>query len=93
MRKSFVVLAALSLTSVPAIAQTTDQATAAPAAPQAEAKAKPKMIKKRVCTKSEAITGSRTSGSKVCKTIEVPANTSAEAEKGHHDHSASGATN
>lgn len=92
MRKSFVVLAAFSLISVPAIAQTTDQ-TATPAAPQAEAQAKPKMVKKRVCTKSEAITGSRTSGSKVCKTIEVPAPTSAEAEKGHHDHSASGATN
>lgn len=93
MRKSFVVLAALSLTSVPAIAQTTDQATAAPAAPQAEAQAKRKIVKKRVCTKSGAVTGSRTSGSKVCKTIEVPAPTSAEADKDHHDHSSSGAAN
>ena len=93
MRKSFVVLAAFSLTGFPAIAQTTDQATAAPAAPQAEAQAKPKMVKKRVCTKSEAVTGSRTSGSKVCKTVEVPAPTSAEADKGHHDHSSSGAAN
>ena len=90
MRKSFVVLAAFSLISVPALAQTTDQTTATP---QAEAQTQPKMVKKRVCTKTEAITGSRTSGSKVCKTIEVPATASAEAEKGHHDHSSSGATN
>ena len=92
MRKSFVVLAAFSLISVPAIAQTADQTSATPS-PAPEAQAKPKMVKKRVCTKTEAITGSRTSGGKVCKTIEVPAPASAEADQGHKDHSSAGANN
>ena len=85
MRKSFVVLAAFSLAGGPALAQSTDQSTATP-----QEQAQPKMVKKRVCTKSDEETGSRTS-SKVCKTVMVPADASAEAEKGHKDHSGASA--
>ena len=95
MRSSFVGLVAFILISVPALAQGSDQTTATPpATPQAQAQAKPKMVKKRVCTQLEAVTGSRTNGrSKECKTIEVPAPATEEADKGHQDHNSTGASN
>ena len=93
MRKSFVGFVAFSLIGVPALAQGNDQATVTPpTTQQADAQAKPKMMKKRVCTMMEAVTGSRTNGrSKQCKTIEVPA--TEEADKGHGDHMSAGASN
>ena len=93
MRNSIVGFVAFSLIGVPALAQETDQKPATPPTTQ-QAEAKPKMVKKRVCTTLEAVTGSRTNGrNKECKTIEVPATASKEPEKGNQDHISAGASN
>ena len=93
MRKSIVGIVALSLIGVPAFAQASDETTAT-SSTAAQAQAKPKMVKKRVCATLEAVTGSRTNGrSKECKTILVPETASAEADKRHEDHNGSGAMN
>jgi hypothetical protein len=91
MRKLFAVLAALSAISVPAIAQADQDTATGQANPQEQAQ--PKMVKKRVCTKTESETGSRTGGSKVCKTIEVPAEASTKADGRHDDHREAGGSN
>jgi hypothetical protein len=87
MRKSLVALAAFCAMTAPAFAQATEQA------PEAQEQAQPQTIKKRVCTKSEPMTGSRIGGKKVCKTIEVPANASDEAGKDPQSDTGAGATN
>ena len=86
MRKSFVALA-LSAVSASAFAQVAEPT------PEAQEQAQPQMAKKRVCTKTVPMTGSRIGGKKVCKTIEVPANAPAEADKGQPADNVAGATN
>ena len=71
MHKSLIVLAIFSMMSVPAAAQT------APAANQAQP-AKPQTVKKRVCQMIEDDDPySRLGSRKICKTIDVPAETPA----------------
>jgi hypothetical protein len=66
MFKSLVVLAFLSTTSAPVLAQTV------PAANSAQP-AKPQTVKKRVCETIDEDPSSRLGNRKICKTIEVPA--------------------
>ena len=80
MYKSLVALAILSAASAPVAAQTAQ--TPAPVQVQAQADAKPLMVKKRVCYKDEEDSYSRLGGRKICKTIEVPAQPSGS----HKDH-------
>jgi hypothetical protein len=68
MLKSLVVLAIAGTMSAPAVAQ---NAQAAPAATQAQ-KAKPQMVKKKVCEESDDNPYSRIR-TKTCKTVMVPA--------------------
>jgi hypothetical protein len=80
MQKSLLILAALGIAAAPAFAQTTPP----PASDQTAAAAKPKTVTKIVCerVRDEETTGSRVgSAPKVCKRVEVPAD-SAEAQKG-----------
>ena len=77
MRQYLVVLAALGTMSAPSFAQAPAAATAAPQAQTQQAQT----VKKRVCTR-EVETGSRVSGGKVCKIVEVPATGSATSDKG-----------
>ena len=69
MRKLLVVLAILGTMSVPAFAQTTAQTPAQYTAQPA----KPQMIKKKICEQVEEDSYSRLGNRKVCRTIEVPA--------------------
>ena len=69
MYKCLVALAILSVASAPVAAQIAP----APTAVSAPAEAKPQMVKKRVCYKSEEDSYSRLGGRKICKTVEVPA--------------------
>jgi hypothetical protein len=80
MQKLLLTLAAFGMTAVPAFAQTTPP----PAPGQTAATSKPKTVTKIVCerVRDEETTGSRVgSAPKVCKRVEVPAD-SAEAQKG-----------
>lgn len=89
MHKSLIALAVFSVMSTSAVAQTAPHAhhpQAAPAAPQVAetTPAKPKMVKKTVCTRviEEETTGSRLgSAPKVCKTVEVPAGGSGKGDR------------
>lgn len=80
MQKSLLILAAFGISAAPAFAQTTPP----PSSDQTAAAAKPKMVTKIVCerVREEETTGSRVgSAPKICKKVEVPAD-SAEAQKG-----------
>ena len=74
MRKSLIVLAILGTMSATAVAQTTNQPTVAQ--DSAQQPAKPQMIKKRVCEQIDENPYSRLGNRKICKTVEVPAQTS-----------------
>ena len=75
MHKPLVVLTIFSMMSVSAAAQTT------PATNPAQS-AKPQMIKKRVCEQVDEDPYSRLGNRKICKTVEVPAPTSAGSNAG-----------
>jgi hypothetical protein len=69
MFKSLVVLAVSSVMATSAVAQVQ------PAAPSAPAK--PQTVKKRVCYEAEADSYSRLGERKICKTVKVPVQTTA----------------
>ena len=73
MFKAIVVLVMVGTMSVPAAAQTAPSAPSAPSANQAQA-AKPQMVKKQICedTADNPYSSIRR---RVCRTIEVPAQT------------------